>query len=97
MPLYTMQCVCGGTCDAYVPTAQHVVARDCPRCGEPMEKGLSWGHGLTYFSEKNPQRIMNIDRGRTPIRSHKQHEDLMRRHQLTPATDWHTSKKPSRM
>lgn len=97
MPLIALVCAAGHTEDAYVHSLDETPVRLCVLCGQTMLRGLSLGRGLTYFSEKQPRRIMNIDKGETPIRSPKQHEDMMRERSLTPATDWGVSLRESKL
>jgi hypothetical protein len=97
MPLLAMACVQGHSQDIYTPHIEETPHRDCDTCGECLVRQPAYGRGLTYFSEKTPRRIRNIDGGKVPIRSPRQHEDAMAQHGLTPATDWAVSMKPSRM
>ena len=66
----------------------HVPPKVC-HCGLEMHEVPSFGTPLTYFSEKTPRYIDNLE---ATIRSHGQHVRRMKERGVEPATDWHTSR-----
>lgn len=97
MPLYDYQCLDGHLHEHYYPLAdQAPLAKACYACGETALRQMSQFVSLNFFSESNGQIINNLAPG-VPIHSHQQHRALMKANGLEPATDWHVSKRPSRM
>lgn len=97
MPLISLQCLNGHPQEQYLATWGDfgALTRHC-WCGETCAPAPSFGMPLLYFSEKSPRRILNLDAQRE-IRSPFEHQKIMREKGLEPATDWHTSKRASRM
>lgn len=98
MPLHALRCLNGHASEQYVHCAadRGCATRLCA-CGETLAPVPGYPQVLRYFSEKSPRRIMNLDRGQTEIRSHAQHQALMRATGREPATEWGMSMKPSKL
>ena len=95
MPIFEYRCPHGHTQEHYVHRAEQAPRQyDCDACAQPSYavRQISAPHTPQYFSESNPRIIQNLAPG-VPISSHGQHERLMRERGLSPATDWHTSKR----
>ncbi|HYE93734.1 MAG TPA: zinc ribbon domain-containing protein [Terriglobales bacterium] len=87
MPLYDFRCPEGHTREAFFHRAEQArgVVLIC-ECGERMTKALSVGRGLTYFEEGRPRVIENLGDKPVVVRSHREHERLMREAGVTWAT-----------
>lgn len=93
MPLYEYQCPQGHRAEHYVHRAEDApLCYDCDQCLQPAARRFPAIQTAQYFSESSPRIIQNLAPG-VPITSPQQHERLMKRQGLTPATDWHTSKR----
>lgn len=83
MPLYEKRCLQGHTVTIYAHTP---IERYCRTvlctCGQTMTTVLSFGVGLTYFSEKHSQTIYNMGHEPVTIASPGQHRDEMRKRGL---------------
>lgn len=93
MPIYEYRCLAGHRQEHYVHRAEQAPAQyDCEACLQPARRCFPMPQTPQYFSESSPRIIQNLAPG-VPITSPRQHEALMKAKGLTPATDWHTSKR----
>ena len=93
MPIYEYRCLVGHRQEHYVHRAEQAPAQyDCEQCLLSASRLFPTPNTQQYFSESSGRIIQNLAPG-VPITSPRQHEQLMRAKGLTPATDWHTSKR----
>lgn len=88
MSLYDFSCDAGHTREVFFHRAEQ--ARTDPptcACGAPMTKALSMGRGLTYFEEGRARVIENLFERPVTVRSHREHQALMRK----AGVDWATA------
>ena len=81
MPLYDVTCLNGHSRTVYYHRSADKRCRThiCPQCGHTETFVLSFGQGLTYFSEKSAQVIYNMGHDPVVVTSDKQHRDEMKK------------------
>lgn len=80
MPLYAFACPsCETVADRHVHAAEDLGAetRLCD-CGSSMAPIVSLGRGLTWFEEGKPRVLWNLGPEPVTVRSHGEHQRLMR-------------------
>lgn len=87
MPLYLWKCqACAGEHEGYVhhPDDKGCVTHVCA-CGATMAPVLSMGRGLLWFEEGRARVIHNMGRKPVVVRSHAEHQRLMKSRKLALA------------
>lgn len=85
MPLYDIECSAGHrrTVFHHLPGDRERCIHVCGECNSVQVHVFTLGaKGLTHFSEKSPQTIMNMGPEPVEIRSPKQHRDEMAKRKL---------------
>lgn len=87
MPLYALCAPDGCHAEEFCHCPEDKGARThvCPH-GEAMVHVLSVGAGITYFEEGRARVIENLTHEPVVVRSHREHERLMRQHGVTWGT-----------
>jgi hypothetical protein len=88
MPLYKLECSEGCEREEFCHVADDKGCQTyiCPH-GEVMTYTLSVGAGLTYFEEGRARVIENLFDQPVTVRSHREHQALMRKAKV----DWATA------
>ncbi len=79
MPLYDLQCLNGHQATVYYPDYRdrRTQTKICP-CGHSMSQVIQRPGRFTYFSESSPRVIENLGHEPVIVKSHWEHQKLMR-------------------
>jgi len=86
MPLLALQCLNHHQSEQYIHTLQDKGCRTllC-ECGETFAPVLSVGTGLCWLEEGRPMTMYNMGDQPVTVRSHAEHREQMKKHQVALA------------
>lgn len=80
MPCYDVQCINGHKRMVYYPSAdqRRCITEICPECNNSQSIVIAKPGSSRYFSEKSPRIIENMGHEPVEVRSHWEHQKLMK-------------------